>query len=53
MDFNKVFLGKWLWRFGVEEPLALCVVAKYGLRIGGWYTDSWVWSVEKYNEVWE
>ncbi len=30
-----------------------CVVAKYGLRIGGWCTDSWVWSMEKYNEVLE
>uniref|UniRef100_A0A2N9IGI4 Reverse transcriptase zinc-binding domain-containing protein n=1 Tax=Fagus sylvatica TaxID=28930 RepID=A0A2N9IGI4_FAGSY len=34
VDFNKALLGKWLWRFGLEEHrLWRCVlVAKYGDR---------------------
>jgi hypothetical protein len=41
VDFNKALLGKWLWRFGMEDHrIWRCVlVAKYGLRIGGWCTD--------------
>ena len=36
--FNKVLLGKWLWRFGKEEErLWRRVVAlKYGEERGGW-----------------
>ena len=38
---NKALLGKWLWRFGLEEHrLWRCVlVAKYGLCTEGWCTD--------------
>ena len=37
VDLNKALLGKWLWRFGLEEHrLHRCVlVAKYGLSGGG------------------
>ena len=40
ISFNKVLLGKWLWRFGVEESkLCRCVfVVKYGVEGGGWRT---------------
>ena len=39
--FNKALLGKWLWRFGLEEhQLWRCVlVAKYGVDLGGWRTS--------------
>jgi hypothetical protein len=40
--FNKVLLGKWLWRFGIErDKLWRCViVAKYGTAGGGWFSLS-------------
>ena len=54
--FNKALLGKWLWRFGVEETrLWRRVVAlKFGEEWGGWTSKldkrgSWVWFVEKYS----
>jgi hypothetical protein len=36
--FNKALLGKWLWRFGVEEThlWRRVIVAKYGMEWGGW-----------------
>uniref|UniRef100_A0A2N9FWA0 Reverse transcriptase domain-containing protein n=1 Tax=Fagus sylvatica TaxID=28930 RepID=A0A2N9FWA0_FAGSY len=40
--FNKALLGKWLWRFGIEESkLWLRVIAtKYGVNSGGWSTQN-------------
>ena len=40
--FNKAFLGKWLWRFEIEElKLWRRVVAvKYGIEGGGWRIKS-------------
>ena len=42
ISFNKALLGKWLWRFGIEESkLWRRVVAiKYGIERGGWRTKS-------------
>jgi hypothetical protein len=38
--FNKALLGKWLWRFGLEEHhlWRRVLVAKYGVDLGGWRT---------------
>ena len=40
VSFNKALLGKWMWRFGVEElKLWRRVLAvKYGVEGGGWRT---------------
>jgi hypothetical protein len=40
--FNQALLGKWLWRFGLEELLLWrrVVVAKYGVGRGGWFSNS-------------
>lgn len=40
MNFNKALLGKWLWRFGVEESKLWrrVLMAKYGVDKGGWCT---------------
>ena len=37
--FNEALLGKWLWRFGIEEnALGRQVIElKYGCVWGGWY----------------
>jgi hypothetical protein len=42
LPFTKAFLGKWLWRFGVEDSnLWRHVVAvKYGVEGGGWHTKA-------------
>ena len=57
--FNKALLGKWLWRFGIEENrLWRRVLAlKFGEELGGGGVDllvgkgcSWWWFVEKYSE---
>uniref|UniRef100_A0A2N9GN59 Reverse transcriptase domain-containing protein n=1 Tax=Fagus sylvatica TaxID=28930 RepID=A0A2N9GN59_FAGSY len=39
--FNKALLGKWLWRFGLEEHhlWRRVLVAKYGVDFGGWRTS--------------
>uniref|UniRef100_A0A2N9IL89 Reverse transcriptase zinc-binding domain-containing protein n=1 Tax=Fagus sylvatica TaxID=28930 RepID=A0A2N9IL89_FAGSY len=39
--FNKALLGKWLWRFGLEEHhlWRRVLVAKYGVELGGWRTS--------------
>ena len=39
--FNKALLGKWLWRFGLEEHhlWRRGLVVKYGVEIGGWHTS--------------
>ena len=35
--FNKALLGKWLWRFGIEENMLWrrVVALKYGEELGG------------------
>uniref|UniRef100_A0A2N9GQ47 Reverse transcriptase domain-containing protein n=1 Tax=Fagus sylvatica TaxID=28930 RepID=A0A2N9GQ47_FAGSY len=37
---NKALLGKWLWRFGLEDQhlWRRVIVAKYGADLGGWCT---------------
>ena len=39
--FNKVLLGKWLWRFGLEvhNLWRRVLVVKYGTELGGWCTN--------------
>uniref|UniRef100_A0A2N9EK12 UDENN domain-containing protein n=1 Tax=Fagus sylvatica TaxID=28930 RepID=A0A2N9EK12_FAGSY len=39
--FNRALLGKWLWRFGLEEEhlWRWVLVAKYGVERGGWATN--------------
>ena len=39
--FNKALLGKWLWRFGMEDHhlWRRVLVAKYGVDLGGWQTS--------------
>jgi hypothetical protein len=41
IPFNRALLGKWLWRFGLEEMhlWRRVVVAKYGLGRGGWLSN--------------
>jgi hypothetical protein len=38
--FNKALLGKWLWRFGLEENnlWRRVLVEKFGVELGGWRT---------------
>ena len=40
IPFNRALLGKWLWRFGIEEThlWRQVLVAKYGVDNGGWIT---------------
>jgi hypothetical protein len=42
IPFNRAFLGKWLWRFGMEETHLWhrVVVAKYGVGRGGWFSNT-------------
>ena len=37
---NKALLGKWVWRYMVEEDSIWnhCISIKYGIDIGGWFT---------------
>uniref|UniRef100_A0A2N9GAG5 Reverse transcriptase domain-containing protein n=1 Tax=Fagus sylvatica TaxID=28930 RepID=A0A2N9GAG5_FAGSY len=41
VPFNKALLGKWLWRFGVEENRLWrrVVASRYGVVNGGWCTS--------------
>jgi hypothetical protein len=55
LDFNRALLGKWLWRFGLEETRLWCcvLVAKHGLNLGwgvggGGGGVSWLWTMEEY-----
>ena len=38
--FNRALLGKWAWRYAMEENLVWksCITAKYGTKDGGWFT---------------
>ncbi|KAL4638131.1 hypothetical protein ACB092_03G128100 [Castanea dentata] len=40
--FNSTLLGKWLWRYGLENDALWrrVIKAKYGNEWGGWYTKS-------------
>jgi hypothetical protein len=42
IPFNRALLGKWLWRFGLEEShlWRWVVVAKYGVGRGGWSSNT-------------
>jgi hypothetical protein len=42
VPINCALLGKWLWRFGLEEShlWRRVVVAKYGVERGGWISDN-------------
>ena len=37
---NKALLGKWVWRFAVEDnsPWRTVIRLKYGTEEGGWFT---------------
>ena len=37
---NRAILGKWAWRYVVEENLVWksCITTKYGTKDGGWFT---------------
>ena len=37
---NEALLGKWTWRFGVEDnsPWKIVIKLKYGTEAGGWFT---------------
>ena len=40
VPFNKTLLGKWLWRYGMEESRLWrrVIATKYGVNAGGWST---------------
>ena len=40
--FNEAFLGKWLWKFGIERDALWrqVIEMKYGYVWGGWCTRS-------------
>jgi hypothetical protein len=42
IPFNRALLGKWLWRFGLEEShlWRRVVVARYGVGRGGWFSNT-------------
>ena len=41
IPFNRALLGKWLWRYGLEEMhlWGRVLVAKYGVGRGGWFSN--------------
>jgi hypothetical protein len=40
--FNKALLGKWMWRFGIEDSKLWrrVIATKYGINSGGWSTKN-------------
>ena len=41
-NFNKALLGKWTWRFAMEENSVWrnIIVLKYGMEDGGWFSNT-------------
>ena len=41
-NFNKALLGKWTWRFAMEENSIWrnIIVVKYGMEEGGWFSNT-------------
>ena len=39
---NKALLGKWTWRFAVEDnsPSKTVIKLKYGIEVGGWFISA-------------
>ena len=42
LNFNKALLGKWNWRFAMEENLVWrnIISLKYGMEDGGWFSNT-------------
>lgn len=38
--FNRALLGKWVWRFVVEENSNFFINTKYSSDLGGWFSNS-------------
>ena len=41
-NFNKALLGKWNWRFAMEENAVWrnIISLKYGMEEGGWFSNA-------------
>ena len=49
LDLNRAFLGKWSWRFVVEDNTSWndLIKTKYEIDKGGWITRQlWDWPLE-------